>query len=333
MRQGSPDPHRSRNPRFPGWPRLTAALALFLASVALPIAVVPRVLDADGAAREDTAAPPPRKPDATAGADNVDEPRLSPEDADRISAVLDDYMADREGRLAVAVQELTTGETYEYQADREFLTGSLVKLDILTLMLLRADDEDRDLTQRERDLAGEMIRYSDNEVADILFADIGYGSGLLEGNERFGLRDTEPSPANVWGATTTTAADQRRLLRAIFTDTGPLSERSREFAAELLGDVAPEQAWGVSVAAGDDGTALLKNGWVPIDDHGGRWVINSAGHVASESGEYLIVVLSDRHGGYTSGVECVEHVASEVTGAIEETLAADGSLRSDDAPG
>ncbi|RNL83519.1 hypothetical protein EFW17_16110 [Halostreptopolyspora alba] len=303
-----------------------------LASVAMPIAVVPYVLEPGEVTREDTAVPPPRKPDAGVGTDDVGEPRLSPEDKDRISDVVEDYMADREGRIAVAVQELTTGATYDYRADREFITGSLVKLDILTLMLLRAEDEDRDLTQRERDLAGKMIRYSDNEVADVLFADIGYGSGLLEGNERFGLRDTEPNPANVWGATTTTAADQRRLLRAVFTDTGPLSERSREFVAELLGDVAPEQAWGVSVAAADDGIALLKNGWVPIEDHGGRWVINSAGHVVSESGEYLIVVLSDRHGDYASGVECVEHVAGEVTREIEETLAAEGGLQRRDVP-
>lgn len=230
-------------------------------------------------------------------------------------------MADRAGRIAVAVEELTTGATYEYQADREFLTGSLVKLDILTLMLLRADDEDRDLTQRERELAEEMIRYSDNTITDNLFADIGYGPGLLEGNERFGLRATEPSPANVWGATTTTAADQRRLLRAVFTDTGPLSEQSREIAAELLGDVVAEQAWGVSVAAGDGGTAELKNGWVPIDDHGGRWVINSAGHVTSDSSEYLIVVLSDRHLDYSSGIECVEYVVREVTEVLDEELA------------
>ncbi len=314
MRQSWPG---LRDARFPGWPRLSGAVALLVASVAFPVLAVPWVFEAGHALQQQESASPlePSPVESTEG-----EVRLDPEEADRVSGVLDDYMADREGRVAVAVEELNTGVTYEYQADREFITGSLVKLDMLTLMLLRAEDEDRDLTSRERDLAGDMIRYSDNEVADTLFADLGYGPGLLEGNERFGLRHTEPDPANVWGATTTTAADQRHLLRAVFTDSGPLSQQSRELAAELLGDVAPEQAWGVSAVAGDDGSAMLKNGWVPVADHGGRWVINSAGHVSSDTSEYLIVVLSDRQSDYASGVECVEHVASEVAGAIEETL-------------
>ncbi|WP_052745477.1 serine hydrolase [Allosalinactinospora lopnorensis] len=303
-----------RNPEAPRprW-RVAIDLALLAAAFAavLTFALLPPLA---GEQEEQAETPPPPQPSAT-----DDEVRLTSAEEERITGGLDGYLADREGRLALSVQELTTGITYDYQADREFVTGSLVKLDILALLLLQAEDEERELTRQERELAGQMIRYSDNNVADTLYELIGFDTGLTEGNERIGLRDTEPGAGGVWGATTTTAADQRNLLRSIFTNDGLLSEASRGYARELLDEVAPEQAWGVSVA-GDPETAELKNGWVPLESDGGRWAINSAGRVAVGDQEYLIAVLSDHHLDYGSGVECVEHAVTEVIDAIERKL-------------
>ncbi|NYE49258.1 beta-lactamase class A [Spinactinospora alkalitolerans] len=243
---------------------------------------------------------------------------LAPGRYERLTGAVEDHLGAQEGRLAIALHDLGGGATYSYASDERFRTASLVKLNILVLLLLRADDADRALTGEERDLAERMIRYSDNDVTDVLYERIGFTPGFVEGNERLGLHATEPGAGGAWGATTTTAADQLRLLRAVFTDAGPLSRRSRAYARDLLGSVAPEQAWGVSTAAGDRDLVELKNGWAPQEADAGRWAINSAGRVRGPERDYLIAVLSDRHGDYAGGIECVEHVVTEVAAAIEE---------------
>ncbi|WP_344966518.1 serine hydrolase [Salinactinospora qingdaonensis] len=244
-------------------------------------------------------------------------PALPAAQRESLHAALEDYLAEVEGRLAISVHDLSTGATFTHNLSRRFITGSLVKLNILLVLLLQAQDEGRTLTEEERSLATRMIRYSDNNVTDVLYARIGFGAGLSEGNERFGLSGTVPGQANVWGATTTTASDQIRLLRAVFTEASPLSVDARRYVAQLLGSVAPEQAWGVSVAAGGNGHAQLKNGWVPRDSDGGRWAINSAGHVRNGDHTYLIAVLSDHHLAYGDGVTCVEEVVARVVHTLE----------------
>ncbi|GAB3210298.1 serine hydrolase [Marinactinospora thermotolerans] len=315
----SPPPRRARD-GGPRWPVCVAALAALLLSVPALLGTAPATPRQSG--RDAAASPPPAAaPPLVASPSPV--PGLSPEEGQRITARIEDYLAGQEGRLAISVHDLATGTTYGYGGDQTFPTGSLVKLNILVLLLLQADDEERELTAEERDLAEQMIRYSDNDVTDLLYQRIGFDAGFARGNARLGLRATVAGGGQpgVWGATTTTTADQIRLLRAVFTDSGPLSRHSRSYARRLLGSVAPEQAWGVSAAAGEGDRVELKNGWVPRDVDGGRWAISSAGHVHGERRSYLIAVLSDRHLGYGEGVACVEHVVTEVVDALEENAA------------
>ncbi|MDD6793120.1 MAG: serine hydrolase, partial [Thermobifida fusca] len=221
-------------------------------------------------------------------------------------------------RLSLALHDLASGATYSYRAGETYTTASLVKLNILVLLLLRAEDEGRELSAEEERLAAEMIRYSDNDATNDLYARIGFDAGFARGNERLGLHATRPSGRGVWGATETTAADQLRLLRIVFTGDSPLSERSRDYASQLLGTVAPEQAWGISAAASEGDTVELKNGWVPRSSDGDRWVLTSAGRVAGAEHEYLIVVLSDRHRDYAGGIARIEHVVAEVAAALSD---------------
>ncbi|GLU47724.1 serine hydrolase [Nocardiopsis ansamitocini] len=245
-------------------------------------------------------------------------PTLPLEEAERLTRVIDAYLADQEGRLAISVHDLASGATYSYGPQTTFHTASLAKLNILVLLLLHAQDEGRVLAADERSLAADMIRYSDNDAADALYARIGFEEGLTEGNDRLGLHATEPGAHGVWGATRTTTADQLRLLRVVFTGRGPLSRSNRSYVRELMGSVAPEQAWGVSAAAGPVDAVALKNGWMPRDADGGRWTVNSSGHVLGADHEYLITVLSDHHLDSWTGIQCVEHVVAEVVAAIED---------------
>ncbi|MUL42566.1 serine hydrolase [Streptomonospora sp. PA3] len=245
---------------------------------------------------------------------------LGPADRARITGLLDDHLAGRPGRLALAVQELRTGAAFGYSAGTVFRTASVVKLDLVVHMLLRAEEQDRFLTDREAALAAEMIRYSDNDAADTAYEHNGFTPGFTAATRRLGLTGTRPDTGGAWGLGTTTAADRLRLLRAVFTPASPLSERGRTYVRSLMAAVAPEQAWGISAAAEPADSAEVKNGWAPAAGGGGRWVVHSTGRILRGDREYLIAVLSDRQPGYGAGVETVESAAALAVEAIARAL-------------
>ncbi|MFE9901018.1 serine hydrolase [Streptomyces achromogenes] len=257
--------------------RITAG-ALTAAAAALPAAAL---------AHPASAAPPPaasRKPPAHATA-----------------AVLD---LDGTGRTTVV-----------RGADRAYDTASIVKVDILAALLLRAQDAGRPLSEAERALAEPMIRRSDNAAANVLWRRIGRASGLAAANERLGLTSTTGGPGGKWGLTRTTASDQIRLLRAVFDSggtvrrgSGGLDGDSRAYVRTLMGRVVSGQAWGVSAAGSPGSRAVLKNGWLQRSTTG-RWDVNSVGEISVRGHRYLAAVLSDGNASMGDGVSLVERTA------------------------
>ncbi len=239
--------------------------------------------------------------------------------------------AEHGAEFGIAVQDLRTGTTFSYNAHQRFPTASVAKLTVLTMLLMRAEEEDRELTTGERAQAERMIRYSDNSVTDELYSRMGFTDGFLRHAGNLGFTDTEPHPGGSWGSTMTTPSDQVRLLRALYTDEGPLSDDGRAYVRGLMEAVAPEQAWGVSAAAGPEDTVGNKNGWTPRPSNGGLWNVNSVGYVSGPDHEYLIAVLSDGNSDYVTGVSLVEEVVAEVTEAIEGGLTADAPGAHDEA--
>ncbi|WP_063780809.1 serine hydrolase [Nonomuraea sp. SBT364] len=233
----------------------------------------------------------------------------------RLSRALDRYLDGRAGRVSVAVRDLTTGLAFSYNTSLRPATASIVKVNLVMALLLRAQRERRRLSARERALAGRAVRVSDNDAATALWNAVGGAAGLAAANRKLGLRATAPDPGGAWGATSTSAADQVRLLRALTSDRSPLSARHRRYVLGLMKDVAPEQAWGVSAAVGGTDVAL-KNGWLPRPRHGGRWTVNSVGRVRGDGHDYLIAVVSERHASMGEGVKVVEKVAKTVTATL-----------------
>ncbi|WP_103502420.1 hypothetical protein, partial [Streptomyces sp. SM14] len=226
---------------------------------------------------------------------------------------------DPEVRVSVAVLDPVTGRTLRYGTGR-FDTASVVKVDIVAALLLRAQDEGRELTGDERRLASEAIRLSDNDATHELWAMLGAEDGLDAANARFGLTLTSGGADGHWGLTQTTASDQIALLRAVFGPASPLSGPSRAFLQELMGTVADGQRWGVSAAGSEDGTAL-KNGWLPRS-HNGLWNINSIGRVTVDDGRgYLVAVLSSGHPTSAEGIAKVEAAARSAVEVIRSVPA------------
>ncbi|MFF8991423.1 serine hydrolase [Streptomyces sp. NPDC014983] len=245
-----------------------------------------------------TAATPAPKPKPTSPA-----PRPQPSKAPKPPAPAP--VPDPHATVAVLDLDADGGVPVVRGEDRAYDTASIVKVDILAAVLLKAQDEHRALTDEERGHAEPMIRRSDNASADALWKEIGRAPGLAAANERLGLTSTTGGPGGRWGLTRTTASDQIRLLRAVFDDSaaGPLTPESRAHIRTLMGEVLPEQAWGVS-AVNSAGTRL-KNGWLQRTTTG-LWDVNSIGEVTLGGHRRLVAVLSDGSASMGDGVSLVE---------------------------
>jgi putative intracellular protease/amidase len=238
-----------------------------------------------------------------------------------LARALRPVLLDGDTRLAVAVLDLDSAdqEIASYGPDATFDTASIIKVGILAALLLQAQDEGRELRAAERRNAEEMIRASDNDAANVLWRAIGGADGLDAANERLGLSSTHGGPGGMWGLTQTTATDQVKLLRAVFSrgavaSPEGLNQESRAYIRLLMGSIAEDQDWGVSAAVCHGSTWSLKNGWLRRNTTG-LWVINSVGQVTVHGHRYLVSVLSDGNASMTGGISLVERAARAAIGA------------------
>ena len=182
------------------------------------------------------------------------------------------------------------GVTAIYHAHRSFDTASIVKADILAVLLLRNQRAGVALSEEDQELATRMIEDSDNDAASALWDARGW--------TRVGGRERGAGPAR----------HRARIGRVLGTDHHDRRQRAgpahgshlRELAA--LGLRAPLRAgldagrrgragWGVSAAATAGTRPAVKNGWLPAGPDG-TWVINSIGVIRQGGQRFLVAVLS-----------------------------------------
>jgi len=231
-------------------------------------------------------------------------PTIDPQHA--LDIALAPVLAHRSGDIAVGVIDRTTGSRAFFNASEPFHTASIVKADVLAVLLLRHQQSGTYLSNDEVALAREMIEDSDNDAANDLWGDVGATYGMALGNETLGLGHTTPAADYYWGLTTTTVADQLQLLDDLTSRRSPLHAAARSFALDLMEDVTPDQAWGVSAAATPGTPFAVKNGWLPDPE---LWVINSIGVVQHGGQQLLIAVLSDDQPSEEVGIAQVDAVA------------------------
>ncbi|MFD7285308.1 hypothetical protein [Streptomyces sp. NPDC059863] len=231
--------------------------------------------------------------------------------------------------LSVAVLDVEGGDSADYgvQAGKTYDTASIVKVDILAALLLKAQDQGRVLTAQEKKYATSMIQVSDNESADALWLAIGGAAGLDAANKRLGLTATTGGSGPLWGLTQSTATDQLALLSAVFGDDSdsPLGSGSRTYMQGLMNGISADQDWGVSAAGAVTG---LKNGWLQRTATK-LWDINSIGRIVADGHGYLVAVLSSGNVSKEAGISLVEKaaktaVAAAVSVAVSVSVSASG---------
>jgi hypothetical protein len=233
----------------------------------------------------------------------------------RLAAALTGVRRHYAGRVAVGVTDQATGVTAVYHGTESFKTASIVKADILAVLLLRLQQAGKSIGAAGRQLAARMIEESDNAAASALWRAVGEGPGLQAGNAVLGLDQTVPGPGGYWGLTLTTVADQLRLLAVLTSARSPLSAAARGYELGLMRDVEAGQDWGVTEAASAGTRPAVKNGWLPVGPRG-LWVINSIGVISHAGHKLALAVLSAGNPSQSAGISLVQAAATTVAGAV-----------------
>ena len=242
----------------------------------------------------------------------------------RLAAALTLVLRDHASRVAVGVTDQATGVTASYHGTQSFDTASIVKADILAVLLLQLQQAGASIGAADRQLADLMIEDSDNAAASALWNAVGGGPGLEAGNAALGLKQTVPGPGGYWGLTTTTVTDQLRLLADLTSARSPLSAAARDYELSLMRNVEAGQNWGVTKAASTGTRPAVKNGWLPVGPRG-LWVVNSIGVISHAGQQLVIAVLSDGNRSQSAGISLVQAAATATVSAV----AAAGSPSSD----
>lgn len=213
-------------------------------------------------------------------------------------------------RITAAVYDTRTGCQYRYRPDLRITTASVLKIEIMAGVLLRAQRAGRALTASERALIGPMIRTSDDPSANALWSSLGGAPALARLDRELGLTST--AAASPWGLTSTSAADRNALLRQlVLGQYGPFSAATRATARSFLLDVTPSQRWGITQGVPASWPVPLKNGFFPARCCG--WRINTSGVVERPDGTaYVATVLSDGWPSQAAGIEAVAFVSKVV---------------------
>ena len=221
------------------------------------------------------------------------------------------YVATRADNVTVAVEDLTTGQIYQFRPGVVENTASTVKVDILATLLAQAQAAGQPLTPQEQSLAVPMIEESLDSAADTLWSALGPGAiGAFE--REAGLTSTVPATDGVWGTTTTTALDRLAMIRTLVEPNSLLTDASRAYVLNLMENITPSQDWGATGGVPPGVTVALKNGFAVIDG----WQINTTGWVSGAGRNYLIAVLTNGNASEQYGIDTVNGVSALVWNAL-----------------
>lgn len=221
-----------------------------------------------------------------------------------------DILTDQDANVNIAVYNHKTNQTtaFSNNTSATYYTASIIKVAVLANLLNNHEDNNTSLSADEQTLAHDMITLSDNQATTTLLNT--YQGGYTAPNRLFnqlGMTHTKMNTA-AWGLSTTTATDQIKLLNALAYGTkSPLDQADRNYVLQLMANVAPDQAWGMSSELADNAQVELKNGWLELDT---GWVVNTIGHVKTENSNYTIAVLTNGNATQDQGIDLIESLAA-----------------------
>ena len=222
------------------------------------------------------------------------------------------------GGVSISAVNTVTGRKITLGAGRGMLEASVSKIALLEILLLERQRQGRLLTDDEDDQLTQMIEHSSNDAANDVFDLAGGHDTVVAEQVPLGLDTsiTVYGPGNLWGLTTSSAAQQIILLRNLVDDDSPLNAKSREYAMDLLTHVESDQRWGVPVAADPGSTYAVKNGWLAVDGDHGLWAVNTDGIITVHGQQLLVSVMTQHDASFAGGIAYGEQLVRAAVAAI-----------------
>ncbi len=225
--------------------------------------------------------------------------------------------------VTAAVYDAVTGKTYLLHPGVREHTASTVKVEIMGTLLHQAQVAGSPLPGTELSLITSMIEVDDNSAATQLLEDVGGPSAVRRFDDSVGMTATEPHATTpyidndpglpAWELTTTTAADEVKLVRAFVYPNRVLNTTSRNYGVNLMEHVEAYQAWGVTAGVGPGTTVALKDGWLPLDvANNSDWQVDSIGWVKGNGRDYVLAVLTNDNSSEQAGIDTIGHISAAV---------------------
>ncbi len=221
------------------------------------------------------------------------------------SSSLARYLATRTDNVTAALYNVTTGQTFVYRPGIRQVTASMVKIDILAVLLWESQLHHVSLTAKQQSLATAMIEASDNKAAETLWEAIGQLPSVTEFNDD--IHFTQTITNWDWGFVDTTPRDQLQLLKTIVLPNKYLDPASQLFEQSLMQNVPDYARFGIPNGVPARATVGVKDGWYPEKTTG--WQINSAGYVHLGKTYYLAVVMTGSNPSEAYGREVVDRIS------------------------
>ncbi|MEU6478902.1 serine hydrolase [Streptomyces sp. NPDC047017] len=218
-------------------------------------------------------------------------------------------LAGRTGSVSLGVRDRTTDTTCTLGDSTAYDSASVVKVTVLATLLWDAKKTERYLTDREITLTKAMIQQSDNDATTALWKQLGVGKvqGFLTAA---GMTQTQPGADGYWGLTQITVRDEQKLLALVTAKNTVLSDNSRAYILQLMGDVITDQRWGTPAGAPAGVAVHVKNGWLERATHG--WRVHSVGTFNGAGHDYTIAVLTQDNATMDYGVATIQNVAKAI---------------------
>jgi hypothetical protein len=213
------------------------------------------------------------------------------------------YAGGREGLVSFAAVD-SRGHVHGMSADRPYVSASVVKALLLAAELRRLESANAPIDATTHDLLARMITYSDNAAADAIYARVG-DAGLYETAKRAGMESFTVS--GYWANAQITAADIARFMWRL-DDAVPSGKR--RFGLSVLGQIVPEQRWGIPDAAGRKWAVRFKGGWRSTEL--GQLVHQAAELRHRDGSRMTMAVLTDAQPTQAYGIETVRGVAERL---------------------
>lgn len=225
--------------------------------------------------------------------------------------------------VTAAVYDAITGKTYYLHKGVVEDTASIVKVQIMGALLHQAQTQGGTPPGTEQAQLTSMIEASDNSAATSLLQQAGGPSNVKQFDELVGMTDTVPHDTTpyingdpnlpAWGLTTTTAADEVKLVRAFAYPNSVLNTTFRNYGLNLMEHVESDQDWGVSGGVTPGTTIALKNGWLPLDVAGNsNWQVDSIGWIKGNGRDYVLAVLTRGSASEQAGIDTISHISATV---------------------